>query len=168
MVNGDAKAMLRLTDKQAAEYFHRSYTAVDGLWFLKVEERLGFDSALDIDDDVWKVLPKIQARLLRSILKTEKGISALLETLTTKLDLEGFEFRAEKRKYGFDILVTGCPWHNLMIRSGRFELSEKVGSLICNTENSVWASEFGDDITFELKGQICKGGEHCLLKFREG
>ncbi len=52
--------MKHLTDQQAAEYFHRSFTAVDGLWFMKVEEKHGFDAALEIDNEVWKVLPKIQ------------------------------------------------------------------------------------------------------------
>jgi len=55
-----------------------------------------------------------------------------------------------------------------MIGSGRIEFSERVGSLICNTENSVWAAEFGDDITFELIEQICKGGKECVLRFRQG
>jgi hypothetical protein len=55
--------MLKLTDRQIADYFHRSYTAVDGLWFMKVEAACGFDTALDIDTGVWKVMPKIQARM---------------------------------------------------------------------------------------------------------
>ena len=44
--------MKELTDKQIAAYFHRSYTAADGLWFMKVEEKCGFDTALEIDDQV--------------------------------------------------------------------------------------------------------------------
>ena len=31
-----------------AEYLRRSYHAVDGLWFVMVEEELGFDRALDL------------------------------------------------------------------------------------------------------------------------
>ena len=52
-----------------------------------------------------------------------------------------------------------------MINSGREELSGKVGTLICNTEYSVWASEFGPDISFELGDQICEGGKTCVLRF---
>jgi hypothetical protein len=37
---------MSLQDKDVREYFHRSYTAVDGLWFVKVEEKYGFDKAL--------------------------------------------------------------------------------------------------------------------------
>ena len=82
--------MLKLTEKQISEYFKRSYTAVDGLWFMKAEERYGFDTALDIDDDVWKVMPKIQARKLKSMGNITDGLDGLRECLTTKLTLDGF------------------------------------------------------------------------------
>jgi hypothetical protein len=34
------------------------------LWFMKIEEKCGFDTALKIDDQVWKVLPRIQTRMI--------------------------------------------------------------------------------------------------------
>jgi predicted ArsR family transcriptional regulator len=157
--------MIELTQKQIAEFFHRSYTAVDGLWFMKIEERYGFDAALDIDNEVWKVFPKIQARLLKSMGKLGSGIDALYEALTTRLKLEGCEFKAEKTDLTFTITINNCPWHNLMVKSKREALSGKVGTLICNTENRAWASEFGDNIKFELKDQICTGSKSCILKF---
>lgn len=157
--------MVELSDGQVVEYFHRSYTAVDGLWFLKVEERYGFDVALEIDNEVWRVLPKIQARMLKSLVGMERGKDALLECLKTKLTLEGFQFKVEEGDDGFRIILSECPWHNLMVKSGREELSEKVGSLICNTEYSVWASQFDEEIHFELKTQICKGSKQCILQF---
>jgi len=160
--------MIQLTPKQIAEYFHRSYTTVDGLWFMKVEGKCGFEAALDIDNEVWKIFPKIQARLLKSLGKTGDGMDALFECLTTKLTLEDFEFKAEKigNKGGFKITINECPWHNLMIKSGRGKLSGKVGTLVCNTEYSVWASEFGENIGFELKDQICQGSQSCILQFK--
>lgn len=157
--------MLELTPEQIAEYFHRSYSAVDGLWFMKIEEKYGFDAALDIDNEVWKVFPKIQARLLKSMGKLGTGIDALLEALTTKLKLEGFEFKTAKTDRGFRIIVNECPWHNLMVKSKREALSGKVGTLICNTEYSAWAAELGEDIKFELKHQICAGSKSCILQF---
>jgi hypothetical protein len=109
--------MLELTDKQIGEYFKRSYTAVDGLWFMKVEEEYGFDTALDLDDEVWKVMPKIQARKLKSMGNLEGGLDALRECLLTKLTLDGFEFTTEKAEDGntLKIILTECPWN---IRSG--------------------------------------------------
>ena len=159
--------MIELNDKQIAEFFHRCYATVDGLWFMKVEEKYGFDTALDIDNEVWKVQPKIQARMLKSMCQMENGIEALFECLTTRLTLDGFKFKAEKTEDGssFRVIIDRCPWHDIMVKSGRKHLSEKVGTLICNTENLVWASEFGDSIGFELQNQICKGSESCILKF---
>ena len=58
--------MTKLSSQQVAEYFSRSYKTVDGLWFMKVEEKHGFDAALELDNEIWKVMPKIQARMIKS------------------------------------------------------------------------------------------------------
>jgi hypothetical protein len=155
-----------LIDEQIAEYFHRSYKAVDGLWFMKVEEKYGFDTALQIDKEIWKVMPKIQARMIKSMLKIDEGAIALLKSLKTKLALEGFKFKVEQSENGFRIQISDCPWHNLMVKSGRKKLSGKVGTTICNVEYSVWASEFGENLQFTLGTQKCKGSESCILDFK--
>jgi hypothetical protein len=154
-----------LTDEQIIEYFHRSYKAADGLWFMKAEEKYGFNAALEVDKEVWKVMPKIQARMVKSMLGKGDGETALLESLKVKLSLEGFKFEVEKREDGFRILISDCPWHNLMVKSGREEYSEKVGTAICNVEYSVWASEFSENVRFALLTQKCKGAECCTLDF---
>ena len=162
--------MTRLTEEQKTEYFRRSYTAVDGLWFMKVEERLGFDEALRLDEAVWKVLPKIQARALKGMMHLPGGLAGLKPALSARLELEGFEYEMEPRSEGFAVIVKRCPWHDLMIKSGRGHLSEKVSDLICRVENSVWASEFaepgeGREIGFEREERICRGEGRCVLRF---
>ena len=87
---------MELTDKEIAEYLHRCYTTADGLWFVKVEEKYGFDIALDIDKEVWKIMPKIQSRFLKNKLRKDRGLDALLECFSVKLKLDGFEFKTEK------------------------------------------------------------------------
>jgi hypothetical protein len=161
--------MLDLNDKQVAEYFRRSYTVVDGLWFLKTEEKYGFEAALSIDNEVWKILPKVQARLLKDTTGLDNGIEGLFDAFTTKLALEGYTFQAGKTEIGtgFIITITKCPWHDLMINSGRENLSGRVGSLICNSTYAAWASVFGDNIIFELGSQICLGSDSCLLRFNQ-
>lgn len=159
--------MVELNNEQIIDYFHRSYTAVDGLWFLKVEEKYGFDRALEIDSDVWKVVPKIQARMIKSMLGVNEGPDALFKCLTAKLTLEGFEFKTEKSKNGFRVLISGCPWHDLMIKSGRAEHSGTVGTTICGTECSIWASEFDESVNFTLETQKCNGSKHCILIFEK-
>jgi predicted ArsR family transcriptional regulator len=156
--------MISLTDKQVAEYFRRSYTAADGLWFMKVEESYGFEAALRTDEAVWRVLPKIQARAMKSMANLEDGMEGLYQGITTRLFLEGFDFRSEKDAEGFSISVRQCPWHELMVKSGRERLSGTVSNIICDVENSVWASEFGD-IKFRREARICNGSCECLLRF---
>lgn len=156
--------MAELTDKQIAEYFKRSYRAADGLWFMKVEEKHGFESALEIDDEVWKVLPKIQARMIKSMLNVEGGLDGLEKCIRVRLDLEEHGFQAERHGKVLEIHIIRCPWRDLMVKSGREHLSQKVSSLICTEENSVLASEFGD-ISFELGERICDGRECCRFRF---
>lgn len=154
-----------LTHKQAAEYFHRSYKAADGLWFMKVEEKYGFNVALEVDKEVWKVMPKIQARVIKGMLGNPEGETALLESLRAKLNLEGYKFEVKQKPDGFQIHIAKCPWHNLMVKSGREKLSEKVGTAICNAEYAVWASEFDENMRFTLLRQKCEGSESCVLDF---
>jgi hypothetical protein len=160
--------MKSLSKQQITEYFHRSYKAADGLWFMKVEEKYGFNAALEVDKEVWKVMPKIQARMIKSMLGKSDGKAALLESLKAKLSLEGYRFKAQQVKNGFQIRISDCPWHNLMLESGREQLSEKVGTAICNAEYAVWASEFDENMRFTLLKQKCKGAEFCVLDFSRG
>ena len=162
--------MTDLTDEQKAEYFRRSYTAADGLWFMKVEERLGFEEALRMDEAVWKVLPKIQGRTLKGMMPLEGGLQGLQQALSARLALEGFDYEMEKREAGFVVIVKMCPWHDAMIKSGREKLSKRVSDLICRVENSVWAKEFseagrGREIGFEREERICQGEGRCVLRF---
>jgi hypothetical protein len=161
--------MIKLNDTQTTEYFHRSYTAVDGLWFMKTEERYGFDKALEIDRDVWQIVPKIQARTMKSLTGLGNGIDALREALETKLTIEKFTFETETPDDGssFMLVITDCPWHNMMVRSGREHLSEMVGTAICDAEFSVWAAEFGENLRFSMEGRLCGGGRCCIMKFFE-
>ena len=122
--------MTDLTERRKMEYFHRSYTAADGLWFMKVEEQYGFLKALQVDEAVWRVLPKIQARTIESMMDLELGLDGLQEAIDARLSLEGFEFILERKEKGFCAFIRRCPWHDLMVESGE-KVIEKVYSLIC-------------------------------------
>lgn len=173
--------MTELTDEQKTEYFRRSYTAVDGLWFMKVEEKLGFDEALKVDEVVWGVLPKIQARTIKRMLNLQSGLPGLARALSARLSMEGFEFQIEAEKDSLMVIIRKCPWHDIMIASGRGALSERVSEVICRVENSVWAIEFsgeksgpkeatagggdGRGIEFAREKRICQGEGKCVLRF---
>jgi len=165
--------MRQFSEKDRAEYFHRSYKAVDGLWFVKTEEKYSFDTAIELDRIVWEVMPKIQARFLKKKLGVDKGIDALVKCFSKKLELDGFEFKIEKTvsekkcTCQIDFVLSRCPWHDILIKSGREHLSEKIGGIICGTEYKVWASEFGPDLRFIFgETRICRGHPRCVLSFR--
>ena len=157
--------MGKLSRQQVVDYFNRSYKTVDGLWFMKVEEKYGFDTALELDDKVWKVMAKIQARMVKSFLGLSDTFDSLFDGLVIKLELEGFQFEAKKGKDGFQIQIIDCPWYNLMIKSGREHLAWKVGNTICNTEYEVWASELAKTVKFKLDTKKCDKSENCTLTF---
>ena len=159
--------MSELIQEQIIEYYHRCYKTVDGLWFVKTEERFDFTTALDIDTEVWKIVPKIQARMLKSMLQVETGLDALFECFMKKLTLDRFEYVAEKEpnNTGFKMIIKTCPWYELRIKAGREELFKDVGDRICSTEFKVFAAEFGESITFAYQTQLCKGSECCILQF---
>ncbi|MBN2467555.1 MAG: L-2-amino-thiazoline-4-carboxylic acid hydrolase [Deltaproteobacteria bacterium] len=158
---------MNLTSEQIIDYLHRSYTAVDGLWFMKVEDEYGFDRALEIDAEVWKIFPKIQARKLKELTGLENGIDDLYECFTLKLSLDQLQYTAAKDAdgNGFTVSITQCPWLDLLRKSQREHLAGKVGSRICTTEYSTWAAEFGPRIHFQLQSQICENADCCRLRF---
>lgn len=159
--------MANLTDAQIADYFRRSYSAVDGLWFMKLEAAAGFDQALDVDVCVWKIMPKIQARKLKELTGLDRGIDALRECFTTKLRIEDFEFTVTRDEdgSGFAIQIARCPWYDLLVKSKRQHLAATIGTRICNAEYAAWAAEFGDDISFSLGDQLCRDCTQCVVRF---
>ncbi|MFZ3113871.1 DUF6125 family protein [Methanothrix sp.] len=165
--------MKDLAESDKMEYFRCSYRSVDGLWFMMIEKKRGFDEALELDEAVWRVLPKIQARTIKSMLKLDYGLDGLKEAIAARLALEEFDFELKEEEGGFAVEIRRCPWHDAMVRSGREELSEKVSEVICQAENSVWAQEFshkgtegdGKKIKFERQERLCQGSNRCRLRF---
>lgn len=155
-----------LSERQTIEFLYRSYAAADGLWFMKVEERLGFDAALEIDREVWAVVPKIQARLLKSMVQGESNTEILMACVLEKMRIEGFDFTAASDEVGFTVRISRCPWHDLRVKSKREHLSGLIGDVICTTEYAVFASECGGGMSFGKTQGICKGAAECMFTFR--
>ena len=82
------------------------------------------------------------------------------------LDLEGFKYSMENRCNGFSMVINRCPWYDLLVKSNRSHLAEKVGTCICNSEYAAFAREFGNNIGFTIREQLCAGIEKCVLDFQ--
>ncbi len=154
------------SDRVLAQYLSRSYHAVDGLWFVKVEERLGFDAALEIDGEVWGILAKIQAREARKALAANgNSPEELQRCFALKLTADGHQFTS--RLEGEDVVfeITRCEWLELLRKSGREELAAKVAERVCPTEGWAWCREFGEKYEFAMPCVMCLGGGPCVMRF---
>ena len=144
----------------------RSYLAADGLWFVMCEQRLGFQAALELDGDVWKVMPKIQARRAREVLGLAgNSLEELARGLGLKLAAEGHEFEVAQEPERLEIKITKCPWREALVKAERLHLAEDIAHHICTQEGAGWAREFGRQFEFEVESSLCGGGEACRFRF---
>jgi len=158
--------MTAISDSVKAGYFQRIFETIDGLWFMKVEEDTDFERALDIDRRVWEIVPKIQARTLRTLLEIDgDGIGPLRRGLEAKFELEHYAAEFEEDGGALRVKVRKCPWYALMLKSGRESLAGRVGEVICGTEYPVWLKEFGVEGEFRLETLLCSGADCCIMRF---
>lgn len=158
----------KFTDAQIVEFLRRSYMAVDGLWFVKTEERHGSDEAMEMDEIVWTIMPKIQARKAREILEiTGDSIQDLIRAFHLKSVSEGHDFEIEEKDGEINLMMHKCTWYEMLKASGRTHLAETIADRICVTEIAGWCKEFSPDIEFELRQRQCTDGcETCLIAFK--
>jgi hypothetical protein len=148
------------------DYLRRAYHAVDGLWFMKVEEERGFEEALEIDRRVWEVLAKIQARQARKLLAVAGNAPEdLAECFTLKLTADGHRFSVTVSAEAVTFAVQECPWQELLKKSDRQELAARIAQIICPTEGRVWCEEFAGACEFSMPRMACQGAEGCEMRF---
>ncbi len=94
----DEKLLNQLPEEKIPEYIFmqlRNLWAIDGLYFLGIEEKDGTEAATSIDAKVWEVMGKIEARKLKEFLAiTTNDIPSMMKALrytTWALDLENKE-----------------------------------------------------------------------------
>jgi len=156
-----------MDERIKAEYFRRSYFSVDGLWFMMAEKMFSFDDALELDREVWSVLPKIQARKIKELLEIDgKGITNFEKALGARFEIEGYEhdFHAIDDNH-ISLTIHTCPWLEIIKKSGRENLASKIASVICPTELGVWAKEFGLNMKPNEGQRLCDGCDSCVWDF---
>ena len=152
-------------DQILVAYLRRSYHAVDGLWFVMVEDETDFDRALALDNRVWAVMGKIQARKARELLDAPgNSPEELARCFALKLTADGHAFERAVEGDVVRFTVDECPWLALLRKSGRAHLAAAVSQTICPTEGRAWAAEFGG-YAFELPEMACTGAARCEMRF---
>ena len=127
-----------------------------------------FDKALEVDGRVWEILPKIQARKIKELLKLETATEEdLISALKFKLDAEDFVSEILKKNSQINITIKKCPWLALLKKSHREHLAERISDVICSVEYGVFAGEFMEDMDFEVISRRCSGNEVCLFTLEQ-
>jgi hypothetical protein len=161
--------MARLIDKRLIEqipkekladfvFMHlRDMWAVDGLYYLGIEERYGTEVATEIDQFVWEVMGKIEARKIKKLFDlTDTDIPTMMKGLQYSgwaLDLEDKEIEVHE-----DIAIlrnVKCRVQNTRREKGLSEFGCKpvrFGFL------KSFAKQFNPDIKVECR--VCPPDEH--------
>jgi hypothetical protein len=141
--------------------------AVDGLYYIGIEEEFGTEAATEIDRKVWEVMGKIEARRIKQIFNIKgSDIPALMEALRYSgwsLDLEDKEIIVERNR-GI-LRNTKCRVQNTRLSKGLIEFGCKPvrwGFL------KSFAKEFNPDIVVNCN--VCPPDKHpndlwCEWKF---
>ncbi len=102
------------------EAYAKLYTALDGLWFLSVEEEYGHDVATKLDIKVWESLAPREAKRLSDVSKAaEGGIEAVIEALKLRPTFLTKEYEVIKEGNRAIVRVTKCRSLEAMERDKR-------------------------------------------------
>ena len=156
----DRKLLLEIPTERIPDFIFlhmRNLWAVDGLYFLGIEESFGTKAATEIDQKVWEVMGKIEARRLKKFFDIKKkDLMSMIKALrftSWALDLEDKEITVEKDRA--IVRNIRCRVQNTRIRKG-------LGEFPCKNVRwgflKAFAHEFSPDIVVECK--VCPPDEH--------
>lgn len=135
----------------------RNMWAVDGLYYLFIEEKSGTVEATEIDRKVWEVMGKIEARKIKELLNIkEKDIPSFMKALSYSgwsMDLEDKEIEIKENK---------AILRNIKCRVQNTRLSKGLSEFGCKPVRlgflKAFAKEFNPKI--KVKCKICPPDKH--------
>ncbi len=166
----DKKLISEIPKKKIADFIFlhlRDMWAVDGFYYLFIEEKWGTKEATEIDRKVWDVMGKIEARKIKQFFNfTKDDIPTMIKALSYSgwaLDLEDKEIIIKKDKA--IVRNTKCRVQNTRIKKGLGEFGCKpvrFGFL------NAFAKEFNENIIVNCK--MCPPDDHpedmwCIWEF---
>lgn len=135
----------------------RDMWAVDGFYYLFIEEKYGTEVATEIDRKVWEVMGKIEARKIKELFDIKKNdIPSLMKALNYSgwsMDLDDKELLIEKDK-GI-IRNIKCRVQNTRLKKGLIEFGCKP---VRHGFLKSFAKEFNPDI--EVICNVCPPDDH--------
>ena len=135
----------------------RNMWAVDGLYYLFIEEKFGIKDATEIDKKVWEIMGKIEARKIKEFFDIKgRDIPSIMKALSFSgwsMDLEDKEINIQKNK-GI-IRNISCRVQNTRLRKGLSEFGCKPIRLGFLTS---FAKEFNPEV--KVKCIVCPPDKH--------
>lgn len=149
-------------------FFEKSFFTLDGLWMIETEEMTNWETALKIDIIVWKELLKVIIRRLKKYLQFEKNdLTTLVEILTFRWSIEGWEYEIVRRKdNNASIIVNQCPYKATMDRNPeRTEKQKLICKDMCIPFYKSVIKDFSDNIEIERTSYMGLGNNYCDFSF---
>ena len=156
----DKKLISKIPKEKIADFIFmhlRNMWAVDGLYYLGIEEKMDTETATEIDRKVWEVMGKIEAKRIKKLFDIkDNDIPTVMNALKYSgwsLDLEDKEVIIEKDR-GI-IRNVKCRVQNTRLKKGLIEFGCKPvrwGFL------KSFAHEFNPNIV--VKCNVCPPDEH--------
>jgi hypothetical protein len=77
------KRLSEISAEDLLKHYGQVGQVLDGLWFVELEKTVGFDRALAVDENVWKIFPVKEVRRMKSLLGFDKITFEVLQDMMT-------------------------------------------------------------------------------------
>lgn len=154
-------------DEWAIDELRRgAMTAIDGLWFMTAEKKLGFDRALELDIEVWRqyglIMLKRAAKLLD--IPLEEGNPPDLETVNELLEalcaIDGTECSSEVTSRDTAVFtVRSCAWWENLKKAGREDAVPC--DLVDNATFETWLEAVDPSLEMAINRSFPQGDDCC-------
>lgn len=160
----ELQTKLGLNKDEFYQLLEKAFTALDGLWFLGVEEDFGFDVALKVDLYVWRRFGQVLIRRMKKMWNKEtlsrKEMLHFLDILYVfghlKID------RVIEKGNSYTYIVDQCPWWDNLKRSGRDKL---IPCHIVDIEMfKAWLEMLDPQAQVEFQASLPEGQDKCQWK----
>lgn len=158
--------ILEMSGEEMEKLRMGAITAIDGLWFLAAERKLGFETALELDMDVWKNYGTVMLkRVARSMdIETDPEDPPDMDTVGTLVEvlcaIDGTVCKTRVIDEDNAVMtVPHCAWWENLSRAGRQDLvpCEEVD----NNTFIHWLKELDPSLEFEITHSLPRGNDRC-------
>lgn len=156
----DRKLLMEMPKEKLVELLFkqmRNLWAVDGLYFLGVEEKFNTENATAIDAQVWEVMGKIEARRVKETLDLKgNDVPSIIEALrytSWSLDLENKEVEVKENQAIF---------RNVSCRTQQTRLKKGLPEFPCKRVRWGYLKSFAKELNpdVEVNCKICPPDKH--------